>query len=175
MRLDVEAFGGQHPAMDADSLVKSARAALGKHDPSPRAIDVRANNLHADATIFFNAPDSRTENTFQRPVLVENGAIVVAGLVLNELHNLQLSRATRRGSRVDYFVGPTSGSEHAILEVSGTDSGALPALLQRKRTQLHASHFRKPPFCKPGYVSVTRFGNRAGTYLDHLPPASEPT
>jgi hypothetical protein len=106
--------------------------------------------------------------TLQRPDFIEYGAIVLAGLVLSATEGLMITRVTRRGSRVDYFVGRQPGDQEAILEVGGTDSGSLASLRGSKQAQLRESFYAGPPLSLPGYVSATRFAQPAASALDHV-------
>lgn len=170
LALDVESFPRRHPGLHSDVLLPLARAALDHHERSPRDLDVMVNGNDHSAKISFSEADPRTANTIQRPVVVEYAAIVVAGLVLSKFFGLRITRATRRGSRVDYFVGSGPGHQEGVLEVSGTDDGNLASILGKKRAQLGSSRYLTGLFQKVGYVAVTRFAPRAVTCVERAHP-----
>ncbi len=117
----------------------------------------------------FNPPDPRSQDTLEREDFVEKGAIVMAGVVLSRFEKKQITRVTKRGTRVDYFVGEGQQDFRWILEVSGTDEGEIESLLSRKRKQLEASPYRLPPHSQDGIVSVTRFAPHAVTFCNSVP------
>jgi hypothetical protein len=172
--LNVEAFTEQHPAMDGETLSRFARTAQGHHEPSPRAIDVATGDIPRTTIVTFATGDPRTPRSFQRPVVVEYGAVVLSGLLLSQVHSLQLTRVTCRGSRVDYFVGRAPQNDEGVIEVGGTDSDELSAVLARKTTQLRESPYLRPPFSKPGYVGVVRFASRAAVRVESVQPERVP-
>ena len=152
-----------------DSLPAFARSALG-HEPSPRDHALRhLGEAHAART-HFNAADPKIADTYQREDIIEYEAIVVAGLILSELQQLRLTRVTRRGSRVDYFLGTTPGDQAAVLEVSGTDNGSLADRLAGKRRQVEQSFYRSPPFSMRGFVAVTHFSPPLASVVDCVLP-----
>lgn len=167
--LDVEGFRQRHPGLNADLLLDTARAALAAHGDSPASFEVHWQGQRLPAYVRFNRPDPRSAATLQRPVIVEQGAIVLASLVLHEITGLQVTRVAPRGSRVDYFVGRQPGDQQAILEVSGMDEGSLKQRQKDKLAQLLESTYRRPPFSKPGYVSVSRFAHPSASSLDEVP------
>lgn len=174
MDLDVEMFGRQNPAMDAQALVPHARAAHGEHGTSPRELALGLDDEPSvRARALFATPNPQTSNTFQRPTIVEYGAVVMAGLILNATKGLQFVRASLRGSRVDYFAGVTTAKEESIVEVSGTDDESLNALLRRKRVQLLESPYRHSPWRMRGYVIVSRFADRASSLLETVEAVPE--
>jgi len=152
----VERFLEDHPAMH-DSLVAFARAALAFENGSPCEHALHHVGTAYNAATHFGIADPKVANTYQREVIVEYGAVVIAGLILHKLQNLRLTRVTRRGSRVDYFVGTNPGDQLGILEVSGTDEGRPEDRIKTKRGQLLESPYRKPPFSLHGWAAVTRF------------------
>jgi hypothetical protein len=163
--LDVEAFAVLHPVMDP-TIVVFARAALSRHGGSPRSFEaLRAGVRHA-ASVSFAPPDPRTDNTYERERLVEFGAIVLAGLLLGVWEGKRITRACKRGSRVDYFVGETPDDQRWVLEVGGTDNGNHQAKRTEKSRQLEESPYRRGPLKKGGFVGATRFAEPSVTSLD---------
>jgi hypothetical protein len=171
--LDVEELPRRHPAINAQLLLEHARVALASHGASPSPIDIHWRGQTLPARVHFQQPDPRSALTLQRPTFVELGAVVLAGLVLPATSGLQLTRVTPRGSRVDYFVGHQPGDLGGILEVGGTDRGSLAEVRGEKQAQLRESPYLRPPFCLPGYVSVTRFARPAASSLDEVPIGTE--
>jgi hypothetical protein len=91
-------------------------------------------------------------NTYQEPVLTEFAALGVACILCDCRAGLEITEVTRRGERVDYWLG----DRLYLLEVSGTTSGNLADLCKAKAIdQLQVN-----PFSKDGYVCATRFASR---------------
>ncbi len=88
-------------------------------------------------------------NTYQRPVLTEFAALAVACILCQYRAGLEITEVTRRGEKVDYWLG----DRELLLEVSGTQSGNLENLCASKSTE----QLQKNPFRKDGYVCVSRF------------------
>lgn len=169
LALDVEAFPEAHPAINGHMLLEQARTALARYGGSPALFEVLWAGQTLPAQVSFRPPDPRSADTLQRPAFVEHGAVVMAGLVMRATEGLQITRVTRRGSRVDYFVGREPGEQLGILEVGGTDEESLTALRTAKRAQLLESYYRRPPFQMAGYVSTTRFARPQASALDEVP------
>lgn len=154
--------------MRADLLVEPARAALENEHVSPAQFAVYNKEDEFEATIQFNPADPRTKDTLERETIVEQGAIVLAGLLLSHFHGKQLTRVVGRGSRVDYFVGEAAGDQQGILEVGGTDNGSFGHRRTSKREQMEQSPYRKAPHWKTGYVAATRFSLAAKTGIEAI-------
>ncbi len=172
LKLTIEAFLTNHQAMNGSLLVEPARAALMRHHTSPAPFQLQHASKARSAEVHFENPDPRSSNTLEREDIVEKGAIVLAGLLLTQFQKKQITRVVRRGSRVDYFVGKEPGDFGWILEVSGTDSGNITALLGQKREQLLESYYRQPPHSKDGFVAVTRFAPQATSILEPVPASA---
>ncbi len=168
VELDVEMFPKSNPSMDT-TLLKHAREALGSHEASPRSMTARRGENAQSAVVAFANADPATARTFAREVIVENGAIVLAGLLLAAWEGKQITRVVPRGARVDYFVGERPEDFRWILEVSGTDRGDHATRRNQKRVQLLDSIYRRPPHSKNGFVAVTRFAVPACSSLDAIP------
>jgi hypothetical protein len=167
--LSIESFAQEHPAMNPCLLVEPARVALARYHASPASFSISRDEMDCPATVEFDPPDPRSRQTLEREDFVEKGAIVMAGVVLSRFEKKQLTRVTKRGTHVDYFVGEKQQDFRWILEVSGTDEGEIGSLLARKRKQLEASPYRLPPHSKNGIVSVTRFAPDAVTRCNSVP------
>lgn len=166
----VEQFATQNPLMSPEPLVPTARAALSKHHQSPATMIVQHASHSGTLTVAFAQPDPRVHDTIERQRIVEHGAIVIAGLLLNHLENKQLVKVSLRGSKVDYFAGEGPGDLRWVLEVGGTDNGSLEGLRTKKREQLAQSPLRRPPFNKAGFSCVVRFAEASGACLELMEP-----
>jgi len=166
--LDIEAFGAGQPALNPDLLVEHARVALARYHESPAGFAVCTGADEHPATVVFGRPDPRSGATLERERFVENGAIVMAGIVLNRFERKQITRVLKRGRHVDYFVGDMPDDFRWILEVGGTDERNFTTLRSEKRAQLEGSPYRLPPHSKDGFVSVTRFAPGAVTASDRV-------
>lgn len=173
LHLDVEVFGAQHPAMNAQLLVEHARVALAKHGLSPRTMDFVVEREQKNGTVAFASPDPRSASTLQEKLFTELGAVVMAGLLLRARFGLQLTRATRCGSRVDYFVGRSPSAQEGVVEVKGRDAEAVETLAARASDQLAQSIYVGPAFRLPGFVAVTRFRPQAASLVRCEHPSSE--
>jgi hypothetical protein len=162
----IETFAEQHPAMNAELLLEPARVALARYHASPADFAFCHDEEECPAKVTFDLPDPRSENTLEREDFVEKGAIVVAGMLLQQFERKQITRVLRRGDHVDYFVGDFDGDTRWILEVGGTDEQSFAGLRNRKRRQLEGSHYRQAPHRKDGFVSVTRFAPAAASACD---------
>lgn len=141
-----------------DILLEAGREALAHHHRSPVPLRITGGAIREQTRpLCFEQPDPRTKATLQRERVVEDGAIVMAGAVLS-LEGLRLRRVTRRGSRVDYFVASSDGTQHrGVIEIGGTDRRSIGVLCREKLHQVRRSYFVRPPFGWPGWVAVTRF------------------
>lgn len=94
---------------------------------------------------------NRCIRTYQETVLTEFAALAVACILCHHLAGQEITEVTRRGEKVDYWLG----DRELLLEVSGTSAGDLDQLCADK-----ASHqLQKNPFQKDGFVCVARFTN----------------
>lgn len=168
LTLSVEQFREQHPSINADLVVEHARVALEKYHSSPAEFTVWNDYEDAKAEVTFANAESRSAESLEREDFVEKGAIVMAGLLLFVCENKQILRVSRRGSKVDYFVGIPGTENQWILEVSGTDEGNVEQRRKQKREQLFASPFRKPPYRMDGFVAVTRFAPDAVSLIESV-------
>ncbi len=94
----------------------------------------------------------RCLRTYQSSVLTEFAALAVACILLNKRAGLEITEVTRRGSKIDYWIG----QRDLVLEVSGTESGDLAALCEKKAGE----QLLKNPHQKDGFVCVSRFSSR---------------
>jgi len=125
------------------------------------------------AKISFEPADPRSRGTLEREKFVELGAIVLAGLCLMYFERRRITRVTRRGNKVDYFVGELPGDTSHIMEVGGTDHRSFTTLRAEKHAQLRKSPYRLPPHVKDGFVAVTRFAPEAASGVDFVSAAEE--
>lgn len=164
----IKSFAGAHLALNADLFEEYARVALSRFHRSPATFTFCTGDVHYPACVEFDVPDSRSEGSLEREKFVELGAIVMAGILLQELEHKQITRVVPRGERVDYFVGEKLGDFRWILEVGGTDQGSFESKRRTKRQQLMESPYRQAPYCKDGFVSVTRFAPPAASSCDSV-------
>jgi hypothetical protein len=87
-------------------------------------------------------------NTYQAPVLTEFAALGIA-CILCARRQLEITEVTRRGEKVDYWIG----NRESLLEVSGTTSEELEVLCERKATQ----QLMPNPMGKGGFVCAAAF------------------
>jgi hypothetical protein len=106
----------------------------------------------------------RCLKTYQTPVLTEYAALAVACILVNKRAGLEITEVTRRGDKVDYWIG----DRQLLLEVSGTQTGDLAALCDSKATE----QILKNPFKKDGFVCVSRFGSPAARLWYYKYPSS---
>ncbi|HXE73025.1 MAG TPA: hypothetical protein VNO81_10225 [Candidatus Nitrosotenuis sp.] len=168
--LVVEDFPAGHPGINGQLFVEEARVALSRHHTSPAPFEVRhSGSGNHSARVHFAEPDPRSAHSRELHRFAEDGAIVVAGLLLGQFEGLQLVRTVPRGQRVDYFVGRTPFEETGVVEISGTFERPIQQLLRDKRYQLGRSPHRQGPTPMPGYVAVTRFAPEAVSVLEAVP------
>lgn len=87
-------------------------------------------------------------NTYQAPVLTEFAALGIACILCTQ-RDLEITEVTRRGEKVDYWLG----NREALLEVSGSTSEDLAELCERKATQ----QLMRNPLGKSGFVCAAAF------------------
>jgi hypothetical protein len=87
--------------------------------------------------------------TYQTPVITEFAALAIACVLCERKANVEITEVTRRGERVDYWVG----DRELLLEVSGTKGGSIDDLCESKGTE----QLQKNPFMKDGFVCAARF------------------
>lgn len=167
--LSVEDFEKHHPGLNPNLFTEHARVALAHHHNSPAPFRLFRGAEEFAAIMSFTDPEPRPASSLERERFVELGAIVMAGLLLAHFEGKQITRVTKRGSRVDYFVGERRGERCWILEVGGTDEGSLASLRNDKHEQLRQSPYRLPPHRKDGFVAATRFAPVAASALDPVP------
>lgn len=170
LELSVEDFPAGHTAINGRLLVDRAAVALSLYHESPAEVRVR-HSIKGDhpAQVHFAPPDPRSAQTLEREKFAEEGAIVFAGLLLQQFEPFRITRTVPRRSRVDYFLGTAAGDEEALLEVSGTMEMRVETVLEEKRRQMDSSPFRKGALRKPGFVAVTRFAPEAVSVLEVQP------
>jgi hypothetical protein len=164
----ISSFAGAHPGLNADLFEEYARVALSRYHRSPATLTFCVGEDNYPACVEFDLPDPRSEASLEREKFVEHGAIVLAGILLQTFEHKQITRVVGRGTRVDYFVGERTGDFRWILEVGGTDQGGFESLRRTKRQQLEKSPYRRAPYFRDGFVSVTRFAPSAASSCDFV-------
>lgn len=124
--------------------------------------DEKGHLSEAEVTLAWSGLESdytKCIKTYQGATLTEFAALAVACILCHE-RNLEITEVTRRGEKVDYWLG----ERESLLEVSGTRDGDLEQLCDRKATQ----QLLRNPFGKAGFVCVARF-ERPAARLWHYP------
>ena len=112
----------------------------------------------------LQADYDRCLKTYQTSVLTEFAALAVACILVNRRAGLEITEVTRRGDKVDYWIG----DRDLLIEVSGTQSGDLAALCDSKAKD----QLLKNPFKKDGFVCVSRFRSPAARLWYYKYPSS---
>ena len=92
---------------------------------------------------------TKCSNTYQEPVLTEFATLGLACVLLARHTTLTISEVTRRGERVDYWIGDAGNRKRLVLEVGGEQSGSIETLSDEKAKQLAEN-----PWRRPGYICV---------------------
>ncbi len=82
LETSIETFPAEHPAIHGRMLLERARVALSLHHESPAAVHFRHPTDEQEARVRFAAPDPRSMHTLDREKFAEEGAIVMAGILL---------------------------------------------------------------------------------------------
>ena len=114
----------------------------------PDGVAVTNSSIHL-AWAGLGADYNLCVNTYQAPLLTEYAALAVACILCQCRARLEITEVTRRGEKVDYWLG----DRELLLEVSGIQSGNLESLCDSKST----AQLQKNPFRMDGYVCVCRF------------------
>lgn len=93
------------------------------------------------------------KNTYQEPVLTEFATLGLACILLTRHTDLRISEVTRRGEKVDYWIGDDAQRKQFVLEVGGLQNGNIDNLSNDKITQSVQN-----PWGRDGYVCVAVFG-----------------
>lgn len=152
-----------HPAIRAEDWRSPLVARLlddGQYADGNCGLDVSyrpamgaAANSHVRLVWSGLASDyKRCLNTYQDPQLTEFAALAVACILCASKAGLQITEVTRRGEKVDFWLGDRA----LLLEVSGTKAGNLDTLCTEKATE----QLQVNPFGRDGFVCVTRFVGR---------------
>jgi hypothetical protein len=112
------------------------------------------NQVLAEGTVPLEWSGLQTDyerclKTYQANVLTEFAALAIACILLKQRAGLEITEVTRRGSKIDYWIG----QRELVLEVSGTQKGDLAALCDKKAGE----QLLKNPHKKDGFVCVSRF------------------
>jgi hypothetical protein len=91
-------------------------------------------------------------------MITEFATLGLACLLTTDRLQLEVTEVTRRGQRVDYWVG----DREYVLEVSGQQNGNLATLHQNKLDQL-----RQNPFQKDGFVCVANYNQKKVEFWHH--------
>jgi hypothetical protein len=95
----------------------------------------------------------RCLNTYQDPVITEYASLALACVLVSHRPKLQITEVTRRGEKVDYWLG----DRELLLEVSGAQQCNIETLCNEKAH----NQLLQNPFQKSGYVCVTDFSTGA--------------
>lgn len=95
-------------------------------------------------------------NTYQEPVLTEFATLGLACVLLTNYTSFSISEVTRRGERVDYWIGDDQNRKRFVLEVGGQQNGPIDGLSTSKTTQLQDN-----PWKRPGFICVAVFAEAA--------------
>ena len=106
-------------------------------------------------------------NTYQAPVITEFAALAMACILCDQKAKLAITEVTRRGDRVDYWLG----TRQLLLEVSGTESGDIDDVCSKKASQ----QLQQNPFSKDGYVCAARFESLEARLWFYAYPSSQTT
>lgn len=87
--------------------------------------------------------------TYQDGVLTEFATLGLACILLSRHTQFRISEVTRRGERVDYWIGDDQVSKRYVLEVGGLQAGSIEALTAEKAEQLNAN-----PWNSSGFICV---------------------
>lgn len=94
----------------------------------------------------------RCLNTYQEGRITEYAALGLACILVERRSNLEITEVTRRGDKVDYWLG----SRELLLEVSGAQECDIERLCSEKAE----GQLLPNPFRKSGYVCVADFSTR---------------
>lgn len=126
------------------------------------------------SVVHFARPDERATRSYQHAAeFVQFGAVCLACLIMPDATGLRVARVTEHGSNADYFLADEAGSVVAVLEVGGTDDGALPALRTAKLSQVGGSYWRRKPHSLRGYAAVVRFAEPAAAAVSLFRPTAQ--
>lgn len=92
-------------------------------------------------------------NTYQDPVLTEFATLGLACILLSRHTNFRISEVTRRGERVDYWIGDSNVRKRFVLEVGGQQTGSIDQLSIAKTKQLNEN-----PWGRNGFICVAVYG-----------------
>jgi hypothetical protein len=92
-------------------------------------------------------------NTYQESVITEFASLALACVLVRHRPKLQITEVTRRGEKVDYWLG----DRELLLEVSGAQQCNIDTLCNDKAQ----NQLLKNPFEKNGYVCVTDFSTKS--------------
>ena len=162
----IEDFGRHHPRVNPDLLIERTRVALSRYHRSPVQFRMIGPSGEFGASVYFGAPDPRSEDTIERERCVEEGAILFGAMLLAELEMRRIIRIVPRRGRADYFLGTEQEPGFWLLEASGTDRGDIPARKRKKMKQLRSTSHQSQPGFRGGYVAVTRFAPPACSLLE---------
>lgn len=112
-----------------------------KAETTPGTLELAWNGMKDDV--------AKCANTYQEPVLTEFATLGLACVLLTRHTKLTISEVTRRGERVDYWIGDAGNRKRFVLEVGGEQSGSIETLSNAKTNQLAEN-----PWSRAGYICV---------------------
>lgn len=160
MTVPIDKLHEHHPRIRAEDwrsplvarLIREARYADGSVVLNDSFRDSNASLAEGTVPLEWSGLQTDYERclrTYQATVLTEFAALAVACILLNTRAGLEITEVTRRGSKIDYWIG----NRDLVLEVSGTEKGDLAGLCDKKA----AEQLLKNPHRKDGFVCVSRF------------------
>ncbi len=138
------------PGLDGDtlSMLRATRAlALARHHDSPVALVVIDGETTSGEQLAFEQPSDRTRTAWADSArTTEWAAEAIALEVVHSKRGMGVISRAARGTRFDYYVGvPGEDLEHATaLEIGGTDTGSIRAVLTEKVAQIAGRGARIP-------------------------------
>ena len=156
-----------HPGLDAGTLgaLRAARAvALARRHGSPIGLEVDDAGRQVTMALSFDPPDARARASWaDRDRTTEWAAEAIALEVLHELRGMGAILRAARGTRFDWYVGPSGADFEAAvaLEVGGTDERRVEGVLARKLRQI-----RRRAGGLPGIAAAVQFLTRRAMFRD---------
>ena len=148
------------PGLDEARLaaLRATRAvALARHHSSPAKLDLDDDGAAASLTLQFDNPPARSLVAWDdREQTTEWAAEAIALEIVYATRGMGTIRRAARGTRFDWYVGvPGTDLEDAVaLEVGGTDSRRVQAVLAKKLRQL-----RKRAAGRPGLAVAVQMAS----------------
>lgn len=91
----------------------------------------------------------RCINSYQDPVITEFASLALACILVHDRAKMQITEVTRRGEKVDYWLG----DRELLIEIAGREDGDIDELCTRKAND----QLLKNPMERDGYVCVAQY------------------